>query len=418
MTADRIATLRDFYYRELVSDNIPFWLEHGIDREHGGLMDFLDRRGQPLSTDKGGWIQGRFTWVLSRLIEAYGPERARPEWIEAARLCADFVRDKVLAGPGGRAYFELTREGKPLVLRRYLFSETFAIIGLAQYAKATGDPAYLRKALDTLAVFEAKRGKLPPKIEPATRRMRGHSETMILINVYQVLRDAVPDPAEAGEYTRLIDAQIEELFRFFVKPDLRVLLETVNEDGSLAEGSEGRCVNPGHCIETAWFIMEEGRYRGDIELVRRALPLLEWSLERGWDTEEGGIFSFVDLDGRTPAQIEWDMKYFWPHCEATYACLLAWALTGEARWERWFETLHDYTWRRFPDPVYGEWFGYLRRDGSVANDVKGNHYKGAFHVARFELFSGLLLDAIISRGTGFEALAGAETLRRVSGSAP
>ncbi len=414
MTASRMAELRDFYLRELTGDTIPFWIHHGVDRELGGIMDFLDRRGEPLSTDKGGWIQGRFTWVLSRLAEAYG-DRARPEWMEAARLCAGFVRDKVLAGPGGRAYFELTREGKPLVLRRYLFSETFAIIGLAQYAKVSGEAWALAKALDTLRVFEANRGKLEPKIESATRRMRGHSETMILINVYQVLREC--DPANAADYTRRIDAQVEELFRHFAKPERRVLLETVNEDGSLAEGCEGRCVNPGHCLETAWFIMEEGRYRGDPSLVERALPIVEWSLERGWDQEHGGIFSFVDLEGRTPAQIEWDMKYWWPHCEATYACLLAWALTGEPRWERWFDTLHDYTWRRFPDPVHGEWFGYLRRDGSVANDVKGNHYKGAFHVPRFELYSGLLLDAMIACGTGFEALKGAATLRRLSGGA-
>ncbi|MBL8967066.1 MAG: AGE family epimerase/isomerase, partial [Spirochaetaceae bacterium] len=396
MTKARIAELRDFYLRELRGDTLPFWIEKGIDREHGGLLDFLDREGRPLSTDKGGWIQGRFTWVLSRAANsaASSPEE-RARWMEAARLCADFVRDKVLAGPDGRAYFELDGEGRPLVLRRYLFAEAFAVIGLAEYARALGPAAgapYLAKALETLAVLEANRGKLAPKIDPATRRLRGHSETMILINVFQVLRDA--DPARAADYTRRIDAQIEELFRWFVKPELRVLLETVNEDGSLAEGCEGRCVNPGHCIETAWFIMEEGRRRGDESLVRGVLPILEWSLERGWDAEFGGLFSFVDLEGRRPAQIEWDMKYWWPHCEATYGCLLAYALTGEPKWERWFETLHDYTWRRFPDPAHGEWFGYLRRDGSVANDVKGNHYKGAFHVPRFELYAGLLLDAM------------------------
>jgi len=191
------------------------------------------------------------------------------------------------------------------------------------------------------------------------------------------------------------------------------VLETVNADGSLAEGTEGTCINPGHAIETAWFLMEEGRWRKDPSLTRRALPLLEWSLERGWDPEFGGLFSFVDLNGGTPAQIEWDMKYWWPHCEATYACLLAWALTGDARWERWFETLHAWTWEHFPDPVHGEWFGYLHRDGSVANDLKGNHYKGAFHVPRFELYSGLLLDAMLLKGEGFDNLAGPETLRRL-----
>jgi N-acylglucosamine 2-epimerase len=395
MTDNRMAELRDFYSRELLEDTIPFWLGHGLDRECGGLLDFLDRKGEPLSTDKGGWIQGRFTWVLSRLVEAFGP---RPEWLEAAGSCAAFVRDKVLSGPEGRGYFELTRDGRPLVLRRYLFTEAFAVIGLAKYSQASGDPSWLEAARGTLALHGAKRGRL---------------ETMILINVYQVLREC--DPARASEYTAMIDAQLAELFRYFVKPELGALLETVNLDGSLAEGCEGRCINPGHAIETAWFIMEEGRARGDRGLVDKALPILEWSLERGWDEAEGGLFSFVDLEGRQPAQIEWDMKYWWPHCEATYATLLASMLTGEGRWERWFDRLHDYTWSRFPDPVHGEWFGYLHRDGSVANDVKGNHYKGAFHVPRFELNSAVLLDAAARRGRGFEALSGPDALLRMGG---
>lgn len=407
MNDSRILELRDFYFRELTGDTIPFWIEHGIDRKCGGLMDFLDRKGEPLSTDKGGWIQGRFAWVLARLIEAAGP---KPEWLEAAESCARFVRDKVLSGPGGRAYFELTREGEPLVLRRYLFAEIFAVMGLAQYGKATGRREWVDAALETLGVFEANRGALPPKIEPGTRRMRGHSETMILINAYQVLRDC--DPANEAAYSARIGAQIEELFRYFVKPEDKVLLETVNMDGSRAEGCEGRCVNPGHAIETAWFVMEEGRRRGDRALVERALPILRWSLERGWDVECGGLFSFVDAEGRTPAQIEWDMKYWWPHTEAVYGCLLAWALTEDPYWERWFETLHDYAWRHFPDPAYGEWFGYLRRDGSVASDVKGNHYKGAFHVPRFQLNCALLLDAALRRGAGFDALRGPDALRR------
>lgn len=407
MTGIHISELKDFYLRELVHDTIPFWLEHGMDEKYGGLLNFLDREGKPLSTDKSGWIQGRFTWVLSRLIGAAGP---RPEWTAAATSCARFVRDKVLSGPGGRAYFELTREGNPLVLRHYLFSEIFAIIGMAQYGAVHGGRDWIGAALATLRIVEDWRGKLLPKIDPETRQLRSHSETMILINAFQVLRDC--DPEHTARYTEGIDAQIAELFAYFVKPEDKALLETVNEDGSRAEGCEGRCINPGHAIETAWFIMEEGRRRGDRGLVNRAIPLLEWSLERGWDLECGGLFSFVDVDGRTPAQIEWDMKYWWPHTEAVYACLLAWALTGNPKWERWFDTLHEYSWSHFPDPVHGEWFGYLRRDGSVANDVKGNQYKGAFHVPRFELNVALLLDAIERLGTGMEHLSGPDALRR------
>jgi len=389
MIESRLQFLRDFYYRELAFDVAPFWIEHGIDAEKGGLLDFLDRQGAPLSTDKGGWAQGRAAWIFSALYSQFEP---RKEYLEAARSCADFTRDKVLAGPGGRAYFELDRDGRPLVLRRYLFSEAFAILGLAEYSRASGDRSYLEKALDTLDVYDRSRGMLEPKVNPEIRPMRGHSDTMIMINVFQVLREA--DTEHAGIYTARIAERVEELFRYFVKPSLNALLETVGPSGEITEGSEGRTLNPGHAIETSWFLMNEARYTGNAELMKRAINILSWSLERGWDTEFGGLYSFLDVEGRQPAQIEWDMKYWWPHCEALIATLMAYSATGDRRWEHWFETLHNYTFSHFPDRTYGEWFGYLRRDGSIANTVKGNHYKVCFHIPRSMLMILKLLDQL------------------------
>ena len=115
-------------------------------------------------------------------------------------------------------------------------------------------------------------GSLEPKYNPEARAARGHSMAMIQINTCQVLRGADPE----GSYDKTIDAAIDEVFTYFVKPEKKVLLETVGPDGEyLKDIPEGRCVNPGHAIETAWFVMEEGRRRGDSGLVKKALPLLD-----------------------------------------------------------------------------------------------------------------------------------------------
>ena len=68
--------------------------------------------------------------------------------------------------------------------------------------------------------------------------------------------------------------------------------------------------------------MEEGRRRGDRDLIAGAAQILEWSLERGWDPEYGGILYFVDVEGKPPEPYEHDMKLWWPHTEALYALLL------------------------------------------------------------------------------------------------
>jgi N-acylglucosamine 2-epimerase len=122
------------------------------------------------------------------------------------------------------------------------------------------------------------------------------------------------------------------------------------------------------------------------------LQILEWSLEIGWDPQDGGILYFVDCDGKQPEPYEWDMKLAWPHNEALYATLLAHHITGDEKWLTWYERLHAYTFSHFPDAKYGEWFMYLHRDGTVSSTVKGNMWTGPFHLPRMQLYCWKLLE--------------------------
>ena len=130
----------------------------------------------------------------------------------------------------------------------------------------------------------------------------------------------------------------------------------------------------------------------------RALGILSDALERGWDEEYGGIRAFTDLRGRSSLRIEARMKYWWPHTEAMYAALAAFALTGDPRWRRWFSRITDYTLAAFPDPEEPEWFGYLFPDGSIANAVKGNLWKGPFHIPRSLAKCSSLLGEMAAKG--------------------
>jgi N-acylglucosamine 2-epimerase len=390
MTGERIKHLRDFYYDELMNNVIPFWSENGLDWEYGGLMDYLDRKGVPLSTDKGGWVQGRVTWIFSNLYDQIDRDE---KWLKAAENCYNFL-DKKIRRADGRHYFEVTRDGKPLVMRRYVGSDRWAMIGYAKYGKITGNMEIIAKARATLKLIDDLQGTLPPKIDPKNRPMK--KNPVIFINAYQIMREC--DPEYEPEYTKRIDLVIEEIFKDFVKPQYKALLENVAPDGSFTEGPEGRCVNPGHTIEAIWFILDEIRQRRQSdELLKESLQLMDWTMERGWDDRYGGLFSFLDAEGRQPAQIEWDMKYWWPHNEMIIASLLAYYLTGDEKYERWFEMVHDYSWSHFADRKYGEWYGYLRRDGTVALDLKGNHWKGPFHLPRCLMITCQLLDQLLEK---------------------
>ncbi|MFH1084690.1 MAG: AGE family epimerase/isomerase [Chloroflexota bacterium] len=393
MDSATIETLRQDYWRRLLDDAVPFWLRHSLDRAHGGYLTCLDRVGTPYNTDKAMWLQCREVWLLAKLFNTV--ER-RAEWLDAARLGYTFVRAHGF-DDDGRVFFSVTREGRPLRKRRYLFAETFAVIACAEYYRATGDESALACARDTyrlLVRLHRTPGALPPKVIPTTRQTIGLAMPMILLATTQELRLADADPL----YSEVVDEALDQITRLFLKREERALHETVGPRGERLDSPEGRCVNPGHAIETAWFMLHEAQHRHDAALQDCALEILDWSLAWGWDPIHGGLLYFVDIEGRPPEQLEWDMKLWWPHTEALYATLLAYRLTGEERWAEWHLRLREWALAHFADPEHGEWYGYLRRDGSVSNPAKGGMWKGAFHLPRGLWLCARLLDQMTGKG--------------------
>ncbi len=369
-------------YRDtLLNDVIPFWLRHGMDREHGGIITTLDRDGSVLDTDKSVWFQGRAGWMFATLYNTIEP---RGEWLEAARSCVEFSR-QYCHSPEGKMYFTVTREGRPLRMRRYVFSESFAAISYAAFAKATGDARAAddaTKAFATYLRFSFEPGAMLPKYEP-TRPMKGIGAHMIGIVTAQELRENLGDVSVSGRTcSEWIDAFIAEIERDFLKPEHEALMEVVAPGGSILDHLDGRTLNPGHAIECAWFIMHEGRLRGDRRLITLGTQILDWMWARGWDAEHGGLLYFTDLRGLPVKEYWHDMKFWWPHCEAIIATLLAWKLTGEPRYAAMHTQVHDWSFAHFPDPEHGEWFGWLHRDGTLSQRAKGNMFKGPFHLPR------------------------------------
>ena len=108
-----------------------FWLKNGMDEVNGGVYTCLDRSGKVYSTDKSVWMQGRCAWTFARMCNQYGN---KAEWLEASKSCLDFLEKYCInKNAGGRMYFTVTADGKPLRQRRYAFSESFYIIANAEY---------------------------------------------------------------------------------------------------------------------------------------------------------------------------------------------------------------------------------------------------------------------------------------------
>ena len=369
------------YRDDLVNDIMPFWLKNGLDRVNGGVYTCVDRDGSLIDTTKSVWFQGRFAFVCSF---AYNTIAQNPEWLAAAKSTIDFIEAHCF-DTDGRMYFEVMADGTPLRKRRYVFSESFAAIAMAEYAKASGDMTYAQKALDLfkdIRKFVATPGYMEPKYLPSLEA-KGHSLVMILINTASRIRNVISDP--------VLDQQIDESIaslKDFMKPEFKALLEMVGPNGEFIDTINGRLINPGHCIETAWFLLEEAKYRGwDKELTAQALQILDWSWEWGWDKQYGGIINFRDCRNLPPQDYSQDMKFWWPQTEAIIATLYAYEATGDDKYLIWHKQISEWTYAHFPDAECGEWYGYLHRDGTVAQPAKGNIFKGPFHIPRMMIKS-------------------------------
>ncbi|MBR3877703.1 MAG: AGE family epimerase/isomerase [Bacteroidaceae bacterium] len=376
------------YRDDLVNNIMPFWLKNGLDRVNGGVYTCVDRDGSLIDSTKSVWFQGRFAFVCSF---AYNTIEKNPDWLAAAKSTIDFIEAHCFDSDG-RMYFEVMADGTPLRKRRYVFSESFAAIAMAEYAKASGDMSYAEKALNLfkdIRKFVATPGYMEPKYLDALKA-KGHSLVMILINTASRIRNVISDPV----LDRQIDESIASL-KDFMKPEFKALLEMVGPDGEFIDTINGRLINPGHCIETAWFLLEEAKYRGwDKELTAQALQILDWSWEWGWDKQYGGIINFRDCRNLPPQDYSQDMKFWWPQTEAIIATLYAYEATGDDKYLIWHKQISEWTYAHFPDEEYGEWYGYLHRDGTVAQPAKGNIFKGPFHIPRmmiksFDLCNGL-----------------------------
>lgn len=390
-THDYLKTWADSYKDDMVNNIMPFWMKHGLDRKHGGVYTCVDRDGTLIDTTKSVWFQGRFGFIAAF---AYNNIEKNPEWLAASKSCLDFIEAHCF-DTDGRMYFEVTEDGVPLRKRRYVFSECFAAIAMSEYALASGDRTYAEKALalfKQIQHFVTTPGLLEPKYLD-TLKAQGHSITMILINTASRIRAAIADPA----LDKQIDDSLETLCKYFIHPEFKALLEMVGPDGEFIDTCNGRVINPGHCIETAWFILEEAKHRNwDKDLTATALTILDWSWEWGWDKEYGGIINFRDCRNLPCQDYSQDMKFWWPQTEAIIATLYAYQATGDEKYLDMHRQISDWTYAHFPDKEFGEWYGYLHRDGTVAQPAKGNLFKGPFHIPRMLTKGYMLCEELLS----------------------
>ena len=400
----RAAELREHYRSAMFDDVMPWWMAHSLDRENGGYFSHIERDGALFSTDKYTWMNGRQLWMLSHIFNTH---EQRPEWLDAARLGADFMLKHAFRD-GGKMHFRLRSDGASRSEVLSVYSEIFTAIGFAEYSKASGNDAFWDRAIVMYDAIMTRLGcgeDTPLLGYPINAEFHLHAHDMCRITVAEVFDEIRPDARFRDDLKMSAKSIIGRHWKpqMGPAPEMGVMLENVAMDGSpMLDIVEGRMFHPGHAIESAWMLMEVALKQDDARLFDTAVDITLASLNHGWDEEFGGIRYITNYDWTPTHDLGADLKLWWPHSEALYALLLAWTRTGRQNIGDWYEKVHQYSFTHFSDPEHGEWFGYLNRDGSPVWTAKANGWKGCFHLPRVLYRCYQLLDSIVDGDDGFE----------------
>ncbi len=373
----RFADLLAIYRAELLERTVPFWLTYGIDWEHGGILTCISDEGQVLSTDKYMWSQLRAIWTFSAL---YNHIEARQEWLDVARHIYDFAK-QYGHDQDGRWVFAVDNRGHELQGATSIYADGFAIYGLTELARASGDQEVISLALETYENVQhrlARPGSYETAPYPLPDGVKAHGVSMIFSLVFHELGLLLNDEAILAAGL----AQAEEVMTAFLRADEGIVYEYVTLENELIDSPQGRAIVPGHAIESMWFMIHIYQHWQNQARIDEATATIKRHIEYGWDDQYGGILLARDRTGGEPWWPFAESKLWWPHTEALYALLLAYEQSGGQWALDWYTRVHDYAFDHYPVPIYGEWTQKLNRQGKKFTETVALPVKDPFHLPR------------------------------------
>jgi N-acylglucosamine 2-epimerase len=303
------------------------------------------------------------------------------KWLDVAANICEFCLDHGRDERGVWGYL-VDREGNMIEGEKAIQVDAFAIMGLTEYAQATGDERAIEAAVQTFHSVQdrlSRPGSYGTHPYPIPQGMKAHRDhfqfafAFYELGVYLDRKDILDEAL----------SKADEVMDNFRRPEREVLVEYVTLDNRMVDSPPGRAMVPGHAVECMWFMIHIFRHFKNRERIDQAIETIRWALEKGWDQEYGGILLGIDIDGKEP--LYWrnaDTKIWWVFSEALYALLLAYEHSRESWCMDWYWKVHDWSFAHFPVREHGEWTQKLDRQGNKIDRLIALPVKDPFHLPR------------------------------------
>lgn len=383
-----IPSFRQALETHLTEEILPFWVKYAPDPEYGG---FRGRIANDLTIDphapKGLVLNARILWTFAKAARTY-PNRT---YAALAQRAYDYLIQNFIDRDHGGFYWMVDYLGRPLNRHKLTYGQSFALYGLTEYARTTGDPEALQAAIDIFQTIEAQCR------DSANDGYFDMFEEDWRPSPVQRLSDDDPDAAKTmNTHLHLIEAyanllrcqnnpNVRERLRHLVELYLRRIVTGDGQHLLTHFTPDWRPmfdhISFGHEIESSWLLTEAAELLGDpnlIETVNRvSIALAESVYQAGLDTD-GGIFNEAGPHGLTDAD-----KHWWPQAEAVVGFLDAWRLTGKGKFLDAAGRCWNFIERCIVDRVHGEWFWKVDRKGtSDLSMPKVSEWKCPYHNSR------------------------------------
>ena len=410
-------TMRDEMQDVLQNNILHFWQTKMVDRENGGFYGRIDAQGvlHP-EAEKGAILNARILWSFSAAYRVLG----LPEYLEMATYAKDYFLEHFIDKEYGGVYWSVDYKGRPLNTRKQFYAIGFALYGLSEYARATGD----REALDyAIALYECIEDHAFDKeyngyIEAKTREWQPIADMRLseldanfpksqnthlhiiepYMNLYRCLKEM--QAATSCDYVPVlgsvlpigvsvpmetiisVEASLRNLIDIFTD---RILNQETHHLDLFFEmdwtRGAGHLESYGHDIECSWLMHEAALVLGDQKVLRKVEQVVREvakASEKGL-RPDGAMIHEANLDtGRADDDLHW-----WVQAENVVGWFNIYQYFGDEDALDKAVRCWEYIKSQLIDYENGEWFWSRHPDGTLNTvDDKAGFWKCPYHNSR------------------------------------
>lgn len=383
-----INRMRKEMEEELVTDILPFWIKKMTDTANGGFYGRITGREILIpEAEKGAVLNARILWTFSSAYRILKKDEYLVTATRAKRVIIDDFYDKEYGG----VFWSLDCKGRPLDTKKQIYALGFAIYGLSEYYRATGDEEALDYAIRLFESIEehsfdsVKNGycealtrewgeiadmRLSDKDENERKTMNTH---LHILEPYTNLFRVWKDQRLKGQLLNLIGIFTDKILNMKTGH-----LELFFNDDWV---SKYRIVSYGHDIEASWLIHEAALVLGDRTVLEKIEPLVEYIAAA---SDEGlapdGSLIYETFPGKDKTDTE---RHWWVQAENVVGHANLYQYFGDEVAMRKALRCWEFIKRHLIDYKNGEWYWSVRSDGSINTaDDKAGFWKCPYHNGR------------------------------------